>query len=430
MHSSTFHSLSLPFSFSPSPPPSLLSIPPSPHLPPLYPSLPSPPSSLSLPPLTSLLSIPPSPHLPPLYPSLPSPPFLSIHSLSGVFDWILGYENDPINTTFHVKFFRDFAGMSLRGLTWTAPQGYALHHLGFGWQYSLSGSLMGMVYYLGSKTLSTTSEAIFATQQAYSQYYWGWWVWFVLMTSCTAQLVHRIRVWIYRKSPFLGFRPFSRWEKIKYDSLNYTLTLLLYELLLFLLNVVLAISLVFYSLVNEDNERVKGQTFFCLFSSVLFLTFAQGWVWNGLRDHWKRTRSRRRSHPPLDYSGTVQRLGRASIRNVADEGATLLWPYAHPEHSYQGHLVLPEGSPITAASCEEKVVESSEDRHVSRVGAAFLIFWPEMEKWLWMDIFAWIRHLVGFVSLLFTVVTIVFVIVAAILDSGYPRYGGTESTLQ
>lgn len=354
-------------------------------------------------------------------------------SLSGVFDWILGYEENPMNTSFHMKFFRDFAGMSLRGLTWTVPQGYALHHMGFGWQYSLSGSVMGVIYYIGANTRHTTAAAIFSTSQAFSQYYWGCWVWFVLTVSCVAQSVHRIRVWIYKKSPYSGFHPFSRWEQIKYDSLNYSLTMVLYEILLFLLNVVLAVSLVFYSLINEDNDKAKGQTFFCLFSSVLCLAFAQGWVWNGLRRNWKRTRVRWWSRPPLDYfstsqepSGSQHRSRRVQIKDIVDESTTLLWPYAHPER-----LVLPEGTPTNSSYEDSSASMAGNDsRQVSRMGSAFLIFWPEVEKWLWMDIFAWTRHVVGFVSLLFTMVTIVFVVTSAILDRHYPRYGGMESTLQ
>ena len=122
---------------------------------------------------------------------------------------------------------------------------------------------------------------------------------------------------------------------------------------------------------------------------------------------------------------------RITISNLADEDTTLLWPYSHPERSCQERLVLPEGR-CTNAMMGEKVAMTSgeEDRRVSRLGAAFLIFWPEVEKWIWMDIFAWIRHIVGVVSFLFTLLTVVFVVVAAILDSDYPRYGGTESTLQ
>ena len=327
--------------------------------------------------------------------------------------------------------------MSLRGLTWTVPQGYALHHMGFGWQYSLSGSVMGVIYYIGAKTPHTTSEVIFSTPQAFSQYYWGCWVWFVLMVSSAAQLVHRLRVWIYRKNPYLGFRPFSRWEQIKYDSLNYSLTMVLYECLLSLLNVVMGVSLVFYSLVNEDNDKAKGKTLFCLFSSVLFLVFAQGWVWNGLRGYWKRTQTGWWSRPPLDYFSTsletssssssgIQRRSRRLLTNsIPDEGTSLFWPYAHPER-----LVLPEGVPTNASYEDSASVGGDESGRVSRMGAAFLIFWPEVEKWLWMDFFAWMRHVVGVVSLLFTMVTIVFVITAAILDRKYPRYGGMESTMQ
>ena len=75
--------------------------------------------------------------------------FLSCHSRLGVFDWVLGRPTAAEAWVYNRRFVREFTGMSLRGLLWTVPAGYLLYLLGFGWQYSLSGSQMGLYYYLG-----------------------------------------------------------------------------------------------------------------------------------------------------------------------------------------------------------------------------------------------------------------------------------------
>ena len=39
-------------------------------------------------------------------------------------------------------------GLSLRGMIWTGPVGYALYQLGYGWQYALSGSTLAFLVVL------------------------------------------------------------------------------------------------------------------------------------------------------------------------------------------------------------------------------------------------------------------------------------------
>ena len=41
---------------------------------------------------------------------------------------------------------REFAGLTLHGLVWTFPSGYLLHHMGYGWEYALSGGAMSHLH--------------------------------------------------------------------------------------------------------------------------------------------------------------------------------------------------------------------------------------------------------------------------------------------
>lgn len=112
----------------------------------------------------------------------------------------------------------------------------------------------------------------------------------MIIISCLSQFVRRMRIWIYSKNQYLGFKPFSVWETLKYASLNRCAIRVLYELFMFALNVVLSCSVVFYSLVDQQDVRNKGQTFFGLFTAVLCLTFSQGWVWSKLYLLWQQER--------------------------------------------------------------------------------------------------------------------------------------------
>ena len=349
--------------------------------------------------------------------------------------------------------------MSLRGLAWTAPQGYLLQLLGFGWEYSLSGSLMGFFYYLGSRTPvdthSTQFSKMFGAHTAYAEYYWGTWIWFVLIVCSLSQIVRRIHVWIYSKKEYLGFRPFSTWEKVKYESLNRSYSCALYEGFMLFFNLILMCSLVYYSLVMQEDIRNKGMTFFGLFVDIILLTFLQGWSYNifylKLRHRWmvrKRVTQasvNTSSGGPIPTSFTSPRASpripdldnletAAAIAN-GENKPLLGWnsgqnasPYAHsPSFDRHHSTLMGNDSPVDTQYRPHLQMGTVEPATTT---TAVLILWPAIEKWVWVDVFIWTRRLIGLVSLVATVVTIATCTAALIWNAETRRYLHPNCTYQ
>lgn len=373
-----------------------------------------------------------------------------IYSRSGVYDWLVGRQEDK-DWPYIRRFVREFAGMSLRGLAWTAPQGYLLQIWGFGWEYSLSGSLMGFVYYLGSRTPTTAHSArfvrMFGAHTAYAEYYWGTWLWFVLIVCCLAQVVRRVHIWIFSKKEYFGFRPFSTWEKVKYESLNRSLTHLLYEAFMLFFNLLLMCSLVFYSLVVQEDLRNKGMTFFGMLVDVLLLTFLQGWSYNQiyLKIKCRWVAKKRNNHVSLNSSaaamgGSPFPSPRASPRipdldnleaaaAVANgENKPLLgWNNSQVTSPFQSSpslerrhtTIMGNDSPTEPYSRPHLQLGTVEPPTTT---TAVLILWPKIEKWVWMDVFIWVRRLIGLVSLIGTILTLVSCTVALAWNYDTRRY--------
>lgn len=377
----------------------------------------------------------------------------NLASRSGVFDWLLGRQG--ANWTVSHRFVREYVGMSWRGVVWTAPQGYLLEQLGFGWEYSLSGSLMALVYYMGAHTNISgihdeTFRVFFNRGIAASEVYWGWWMWFILCVVSLSQLVRRGRVCLFKKNPYQGIKPYSTWEVVKYLSLNRSPLRLFYDLFICLFNLILCCSLVFYAIVEQSDVRNKAQTFFGLFTAILTLCFSQGWVWNLQFLNWKLKRLKKKvdenqqdphalsndSHPhslwkPLQGQTDTSRkspnrfndLGKYEASVAARNGETQLllsWPYSHPDRiSPTGErcntLILPEGNP--SVSCHLHHVFQS-----TGTSTAFLTVWLSLESWVWLDIFVLVRRLIGLVSLLSVVLTLVLTVVAVVWDFKSPRF--------
>ena len=356
-----------------------------------------------------------------------------IHSLfysrSGAFDWLVGRQEDD-SWHYDRRFLREFTGMSLRGLAWTAPQGYALQLLGFGWEYSLSGSLMGFVYFLGSKTPLTTKddhfETTFDASTAYAEYYWGTWIWFVLIIACLSQVVRRMHIWIYSKKEYLGFKPFSMWEKMKYESLNRSLSRGTYETFMLLFNGALMSSVVYYSLVQQKDQRNKGQTFFGLFTGVLLLTFLQGWVYNMLYIKLKDRRLRQKMHIP-SISSNLQNGGHrtytspraspripdldnlesaAAISNGENKPLLGWYPRSSPTPDQRRNMLSPPEHALSNIDVYRPHLQLGTVEPATTT-TAVLILWPTLEKWVWMDVFIWVRRVIGLVSFLATLNTVI-----------------------
>ena len=356
-----------------------------------------------------------------------------------------------MNWTHDQRFVREFSGMSLRGLAWTAPQGYALQQLGFGWEYSLSGSLMGFIYYLGSKTPVVTHPAHFQTTfdatTAYAEYYWGTWIWFVLIVSCLSQVVRRMHVWIFNKKEYLGFRPYSTWEKLKYESLNRSLSRGLYEGFMLFFNTLCMCSLIFYSLVVQKDVKNKGMTFFGMFTDVILLTFLQGWSYSllylKLKKWWylrKNVHLRQRSINSVGGVGSIatrtisstrsspripdlDNLETAAARANSENKPLLSWygqnspANISPSLDYRHNaLTVPQDTPTEPYHLQLGTVEPA------TTTTAVLILWPAIEKWVWVDVFIWLRRAIGLVSLIATVITVIVSTAALFWDWETRRY--------
>ncbi|XP_035657998.1 uncharacterized protein LOC118403395 [Branchiostoma floridae] len=183
------------------------------------------------------------------------------NSRSGVFDWALGRQMQ--NWSYPRRVVRDYAGMSLRGLIWTTPQGYVLYHLGLGWCPSLSGALMGLVYFAGNH-----GDTPLCKNTACSEYLWGIWVWLVLLTSSLYGAVTRARASYPDVHPESSGVP----QSSKLDS---TFSKVVFELFHFVFGLILACSICFYALVEQEDLKNKGQSFFGLFAAFSFLVATQ-----------------------------------------------------------------------------------------------------------------------------------------------------------
>lgn len=349
-------------------------------------------------------------------------------SRSGVFDWLVGRQVESANWTLTHRVVREYSAMSLRGLVWTAPQGYALQQLGFGWEYSLSGSLMAAVYYGAHHTPSPSDPKVhnvFSTGLPYAEYFWGWWLWFVLIISCLSQLVRRIHVWIYRRNQYLDFKPYSISETMKYESLNRCLTHSAYELLMIGFNLLLGCSLVYYSLVTQSDIKNKGMTFFGLFTGALFLTFVQGWVWNIIYLRWLLRKAakvaQRRQYRPSNGNRQITRTATPRISNLDQLEASgetqplLSWPNERPESRAERQAHANQGNRETVAEAHVQLLPATGS-------SACLILWPSIEKWVWVDVFVWVRRLVGLISAASTLFTLVLTVVATVWDWHTPRF--------
>ena len=329
--------------------------------------------------------------------------------------------------------------------------------LGFGWEYSLSGSLMGIFYYLGSRTMvardNTEFRNMFDGHTAYAEYYWGTWIWFVLIISCLSQVVRRMHVWIFTKKEYLGFRPFSTWEKVKYESLNRLLTRGLYEGFMLIFNLLSMCSLVFYSLVVQEDVRNKGMTFFGLFIDVLLLLFLQGWSYNLL---YLKFRQRMKLRNRVNQI-TVNSPGGAMISSFHQ--SPRVSPRIPDLDSFETAAAIAKGenkplmggwnsgqrtNPYTRSPTLDRHHGAGSDSPIesyrpalqmgtvepANTSTAVLILWPAIEKWVWMDIFIWTRRFIGVISLVATVMTIITCTAALFWNYETRRYLHPNCTYQ
>ena len=103
-----------------------------------------------------------------------------------------------------------------------------------------------------------------------------------------------------------------------------------------------------------------------------------------------------------------------------DSEPLLAWPYSHPDrlsptgesgtrNAGNNRLQLPEGErPDLGMPYHVTTIQSAS------TSTALLILWQNIESWVWMDIFIWIRRLLGIISLLNIALLMVVVVIATV----------------
>lgn len=105
----------------------------------------------------------------------------------GAYDWLIGHADEGWH---HWRLWsRDIVGMSLRGLTWTAPTGLLLLLYGYGWVPFLNGIMMGPVYWVCQAVPITNPD--FASGTPLAEFVWGCWIFLSFIVPMLS--LHRAR---------------------------------------------------------------------------------------------------------------------------------------------------------------------------------------------------------------------------------------------
>lgn len=210
------------------------------------------------------------------------------NSRIGVFDWWFGREMDA-GWSFGRRWTRDVAAMSMRGLLWTAPAGYLLHHRGLGWQYALSGAAMGFVYSIGQNAdfhnPQSTGEFMFDGGVPWCESMWGWWIWLSIIAACTAD------------------RRTTGAATLGVGCLAW------FEVTMFVCSVVFVISCFYYATVIQCDHKNWEQSFIGLFVCTVSLLAQQCYNYYG----WHRFRARAQQYQ------TVSTHDESGINNEGDD---------------------------------------------------------------------------------------------------------------
>ena len=324
--------------------------------------------------------------------------------------------------------------------------------MGFGWQYSLIGCLMGLFYYLGGATARSSNihnNSFFENNVGFSEFYWGTWIWLVLIVSSLSQLVYRVRKWVYTRSTISAQNPHEWIQVLKYASLNNFIVRLWYEATMIILLILFACSVVFYSLTVQADVKIKGQTFFGLFIGVMALTFFMGWTWSQAYLKWqmkkaknpqlaRQSANRQSSSPPCinDIDRLEGGLPPYSARRETDP--LLPWPYSHPDKAVLTHdsRCSPSHFPSSSRSNTPPAVYGSNiqasstirnnrlptNTQLSSLELAIVLLWPSIEKWLWLDMFILMRHIIGFLTILCMLAVFFMTMVSTVFDIDSPRF--------
>lgn len=361
--------------------------------------------------------------------------FLSCHSRLGVFDWVLGRPTVGWSNDCNRSVIRLFTGMSLRGLLWTLPAGYLLYLLDFGWQYSLSGSLMGLYYYLGGiipdPDYSPSSHfwENFVGIIPHSELMWGAFVWYVLFVSCMVELIKRRRYQLEQRYQEMDLRLNSKlFLCCANDCLRSKCISFMYQLCVMFIVVISLCSVVYYAAVEQADIPNKMQTFTGLFIGTVCLVLALGCSWGYWCGRWtariRRDHVRRENPAPRPERYPLLRR---------DGAARLIDSDAHDKPADYGTIreevvaanIIDDGQAVHMVGVRYALgvrqVPLNQLRALERM-RILDYYWILFETVFYLDVFAVIHFFNGLVFALSTVTVIVMTFVCFVWNIDTQRY--------
>lgn len=390
-----------------------------------------------------------------------------ICSRSGVFDWLIGRQEEGWNQLRMVS--REYAGMSLRGLIWTAPSGYALYYMGYGWHYAVSGSLMGFFYYLGFRTPIDSGKLApdFSRGIPASEFYWGAWIWMVVLFSSIARVTeHTLKRWERESNTSDVDYPVPSYKRSSWTASKFSrrLPAVLFEFLHIVLNVVFAGSVGFYALVDQPDVKNKGQTFFGMYTASVFLLMAQAFIFGkawticwmrkaqrmrvamatrrgssgypevrllnpGVRSNQTETATGGTPPTNLRYRPSSSSLASDPFGNPANNA--VFNPLNHHEEEPPGYdtaqRVLPSHYPITSVIPEPTVQHADSSSSIgSDHNVQTVIERPRSLAWDYVELLhtitGWIRNLFGVLGVLGVLVVMLFCVIDLIWNRQTARF--------
>ena len=331
--------------------------------------------------------------------------------------------------------------MSLRGLLWTLPAGYLMYLLDFGWQYSLSGSQMGLYYYLGSvipdPNYGPNASRFWGNLTGlipHSELMWGSFIWYVLFVSCMVELTKRRRNTLEKRYRDQELKLNSKlFRCCASDCLSSKCFSFLYQMCIVFVVVISLCSVVYYAAVEQSDIPNKMQTFTGLFIGTILLVLALGCSWGYWCGRWKARRGQNRAQTRQDDPARRPERypllrGDASLRSEDSEvhEKLVLYGAVHQEEvaaTVGGQTVVRRR---TVALGLQQIPQNqlAALEHVKVMDYYWILF----ETVLYLDVFAVLHFFNGLIFALSTLATIVMTFVCFVWNIYTPRYIVCEET--
>ena len=325
--------------------------------------------------------------------------------------------------------------MSLRGLLWTLPSGYILYILDFGWAYSLSGSLMASVYVLGQVFPDFTTNGFlsqnFNGMIGHSEFIWGYAVWYCLVVMCMVKLIKGRRVTLekrYKRYKLsLDHKCFTCYSS---DCKKIKCFRFIYEAIVVVLTLLFLCSVVYYAGVQQYDFRNKMQTFTGLFIvTVSLVFFLGGTIGYCIAKRQQRVKGGDGRKKQGQRQSSVQH--RVPNRNGDTEEAPLL-ESDHEVNTVVGYrevtaaaITGPDGRERGVVGVREVLMGSRGQGNTIDILkdhiSVFDYYWILLETLFFLDLFGFMQFLIGIVSALFTMATLVLAVYCFIQNISTPR---------